>query len=240
MPREKHIIIGDDVTPEEVVAEALDSNCRTIAYTYTEPTIFFEYAEDTGVLAHEKGLKNIFVTNGYMTKECVGALDGIVDAANVDLKSFNDATYRRLCGARLEPVLETIERMRSVNMWIEVTTLVIPTVNDSDEELRSIARWLSELDVSIPWHISAFYPTYKMSDIARTPEEVIKRAREIGLAEGLRYVYTGNIPDLPGESTYCYECKRMLIERDGYVIKANHIEASKCPDCGALIDGVGL
>lgn len=240
MPRDHHQIIGEDVSPEAIVEAALRDNCSSIAYTYTEPTIFFEYAYDTAILAKEQGLKNVFVTNGYMTGECLDALDGTLDAANVDLKSFDDKTYKKVCGARLAPVLDSIEKMREMGIWVEVTTLIIPTINDSEAELRKIAQWIFKTDKKMPWHISAFYPTYKLLDKPRTPVSIIDRAREIGLQEGLRYVYTGNVPGDKGESTYCYNCKEMIIERYGFQVVKNIVEDSKCPKCGALIDGVEL
>ncbi len=240
MPHDHHQVIGEDVSPERIVEAALRDNCKSIAYTYTEPTIFFEYAYDTAKIAVERGLKNVFVTNGYMTGECLDALDGILDAANVDLKSFNEKTYKKLCGARLAPVLDSIVKMREMGVWVEVTTLIIPTINDSESELRDIASWIKKTDPKIPWHISAFYPTYKLLDKPRTPLSIITRAREIGFEEGLRYVYTGNVPGDKGESSYCYNCSETVIERYGYQIVKNSLKDSKCPKCGALIDGVEL
>lgn len=240
MPKTQHKVLGEDARPDEVVLEAVESGCSSISYTYTEPTIFFEYAYDIGVMARQMGLKNIFVTNGYMTRECLDEAKGMLDAANVDIKAFTEDFYRRVCGARLAPVLESIEYMRSLGIWVEVTTLVIPTLNDSDSELREIARWIYKTDKAMPWHISAFHPAYKLTDIRRTPASTLERAREIGLEEGLRYVYTGNIPGLSGESTYCYNCKELLIERLGFTVRKNLIVDSKCHRCGSVIDGVGL
>ncbi|WKZ33317.1 MAG: AmmeMemoRadiSam system radical SAM enzyme [Thermodesulfobacteriota bacterium] len=239
-PRERKVSSGEETSPEEIASEAYETGCSSVSYTYTEPTIFFEFAEDAGALAKGKGLKNIFVTNGYMTRECLDELEGLLDAANVDLKSFSDSTYRKVCGARLAPVLESIERMRELGIWVEVTTLVIPGINDSEEELREIARWIHRTDKRTPWHISAFHPAYKMADVPPTPVEKLERARDIGLEEGLRYVYTGNIPGHKGESTYCYNCGALLIERLGFRVKNNFIAESKCPKCGVVIDGVEL
>ncbi len=238
MPKEQSVIIGKDRTPEEIVSSARSLGCRSIAYTYTEPTIFFEYAYDIGVLAKESNIKNIFVTNGYMTKDCLDELDGVLDAANVDIKAFSEDFYKKVCGAKLAPVLDSIEYMRSLGIWVEITTLIIPTYNDSDDELRSIAKWISKLDKSIPWHLSAFHPTYKLLDAPRTTVESIERARDIGLSEGLRYVYSGNIPGMAGENTYCYNCDKLLIERVGFMVKSNTIKAGSCPSCKAEIDGV--
>ena len=240
MPKDRKRILGEDVTPEEVVEDALRTGCDSISYTYTEPTIFMEFAHDTARMATEKGIKNVFVTNGYMTREALESIRPYLHAANVDLKSFRDEFYRRICGARLQPVLESIQHMKALGIWVEVTTLIIPTENDSEEELRDIARWIYNLDPSIPWHVSAFYPAYKMTHLPRTPVSIIERAREIGLEEGLRYVYTGNVPGDPGESTYCYNCKEILIERYGFFVRRNLIEGGKCPYCRADIHGVGL
>ncbi|MBI5588285.1 MAG: AmmeMemoRadiSam system radical SAM enzyme [Deltaproteobacteria bacterium] len=240
MPRDLKKILGEDASPEEVVSEALGTGCSSISYTYTEPTIFFEYAHDIGALAREKGLKNIFVTNGYMTRECLDEAKGMLDAANVDIKAFTDDFYRKVCGARLAPVLDSIEYMRTLGIWVEVTTLVIPTLNDSEDELRNIARWIYRTDKAMPWHISAFHPTYRLTNVPRTPASILERAREIGLEEGLRYVYTGNIPGLKGESTYCYKCKEQLIDRFGFTVRKNLVRDSMCPKCGSVIDGVEI
>lgn len=240
MPRDQKKIIGELVSCEEVVNEALATGCASISYTYTEPTIFFEYAFDIGVMAHEKGIKNVFVTNGYMTGECIDELNGVLDGANVDIKAFTEGFYKKVCGARLAPVLESVERMRKLGIWVELTTLVIPTMNDSEEELRGLARWIAKTDKTMPWHLSAFHPAYKMKDLPPTPVATLHRAREIGLEEGLRYVYTGNIPGDAGESTYCYKCGTRLIERIGFAVKKNSIRDSACPKCSAPIDGVDL
>lgn len=240
MPKDQKRILGEEVKAEEVVNEAYETGCTSISYTYTEPTIFFEYAYDVGRLAKERALKNVFVTNGYMTRECLDESRGVLDAANVDLKGFSEGFYKKVCGAKLKPVLESIEYMRDIGIWVELTTLVIPTLNDSEEELRSIAKWISRTDKRMPWHISAFHPSYKLMDVPPTPAETIEKAREIGLEEGLRYVYTGNIPGLKGESTFCYKCGELLIERAGFTVKKNRVADSKCPRCSAEIDGVDL
>ncbi len=229
---------GHMSSAESVVESALAAGCKSISYTYTEPTIFFEFARDTAVLAKEAGLKNIFVTNGFMTKECLGELKGVLDAANVDIKAFTEGFYRDICGARLAPVLENIIEMRRLGIWVEVTTLIIPGLNNSAEELRALARWIYKTDKTMPWHISAFYPTYKLIEARPTSAEDLIMAHDIGLDEGLRYVYTGNIPGLKGESTYCYNCGRLLIERRGYGIGGILLKDSKCHECGSLINGV--
>ena len=220
-----------DFPPEEVVAEAKRNRCASIAYTYTEPTIFFEYAYDAALLAHQKGIKNIFVTNGYMTEEALETIEPYLDAANVDLKSFNPQFYRRIVGARLEPVLETIERMHQMGVWVEVTTLIIPGQNDGGEELREIARFIAGIDVEMPWHISRFVPHYKMRSTPFTPVETIHRAVEIGHEEGLRYIYAGNVPGDPYENSYCPHCGQMVIRRLGYHTHSE-LKGRACPFCG--------
>jgi pyruvate formate lyase activating enzyme len=240
MPKDQLRILGAESSPQEVVEAAMRAGCRSISYTYTEPTIFFEFASDTGVLARSRGLKNIFVTNGFMSRECLDESKGMLDAANVDIKSFSDAFYKRVCGGRLSPVLRSIEHMRTLGVWVEITTLVIPSMNDAEEELRSIARWIYGTDKTMPWHISAFHPAYRLMDVRSTPASAIERAREIGLEEGLRYVYTGNIPGLKGESTYCHNCGRLVIERHGFTVGRNLVRGGACPFCSSVIDGVEL
>lgn len=239
--RDEHLIMGQETTPERLVATAKRYNSRSIAYTYTEPTIFTEYAYDTAKLAHEAGIANIYVTNGYMTEEMLEAFNPYMDAANVDLKAWSDEFYRKYCGARLQPVLDSLKKMKELGIWVEVTTLVIPTLNDSEDELRQIAEFIAqELGVETPWHVSRFYPQYKLTDKPPTPVATLNRAREIGLEVGLRYVYEGNVPGSQGENTFCYNCGKLLIGRYGYRIMEYHIQDSKCVYCGVEIDGVGL
>jgi len=240
MPKDKGEIQGETIPPERIVMEALRTGCKSISYTYTEPTVFFEYAYEISKLAKEKGLKNLFVTNGYMSKEALQLIAPYLDGANVDLKSANEAFYKEICGARFSPVLENIQTMRKLGIWVEVTTLLIPTLNDSEEELRTIARLLRDIEPSIPWHVTAFHPDYKLLHLPPTPRSVLKKAREIGLSEGLKYVYSGNIPGDEGENTYCWNCHKILIRRWGFKVLENNIKEGKCPHCGAKIDGVGL
>lgn len=231
-------IMGEDMSPGQIVDKALDTNSVTIAYTYTEPTIYFELALDTARLAASKGLKNVFVSNGYMTEQCLKEISPDLHAANVDLKAFNDRFYKEQCGAKLEPVLKTLEIMKETGVWLEVTTLLIPGLNDSPQELRDLARFLSDLDRDIPWHISRFYPTYRLTNIHPTPPESIRRARDIGYEAGLKYVYSGNIPGDDGEKTFCHNCGKLLIDRFGFSVIQNKIKENQCPDCGADIPGV--
>jgi pyruvate formate lyase activating enzyme len=238
MPKERGIIVGHDVSPEEIVSAAKVNNCESIAYTYTEPTVFFEYAYDTAKLAKREGIKNVFVTNGYITSEALKKISPYLDAANIDLKSFKDNFYRKRCGARLKPVLDSIRLYKSLGIWIEITTLIIPTLNDSKEELRKIAEFISEIGEDTPWHISQFYPTYKLITLPRTPVVTLRKARKIGLEAGLKYVYEGNVPGENGENTYCPNCEKLLIHRFGYQIRENKIKNSTCTYCGAKIDGL--
>ncbi|RLC10220.1 MAG: AmmeMemoRadiSam system radical SAM enzyme [Deltaproteobacteria bacterium] len=240
MVRERHLILGETASPEQVVAATQKAGCRSIAYTYTEPTIFFEYAYDTAHLAHEAGLANLYITNGYMTEEMLETFQPYLDAANVDLKAFRDETYRTYVGARLQPVLDTMKVMKRLGIWLEVTTLVIPGINDDDGELKDAADFVAkELGVDTPWHISRFFPNYKMTDVSPTPVERLDRAREIGLEAGLRYIYIGN---LPGESnTVCHKCGQTLIRRLGYQILENRVQpGGHCPNCGTSVAGVGM
>ncbi len=237
-PRQTGRIGGQEVAPEELVAAARREGCRTIAYTYTEPTVFFEYALDTARRAAEEGIKNVFVTNGYMTAEALEMISPVLDAANVDLKSFRDEFYREICGASLQPVLETIERMPALGIWIEVTTLVIPGYNDSEGELREIAGFLAGLDPGIPWHVSGFFPTYRLTDAPPTPAATLRKAREIGRSAGLRHVYTGNLPGDDGENTYCPGCGKKIVERTGYRVGKVQIRDGKCAYCSTPAAGV--
>ncbi|HOL21748.1 MAG TPA: AmmeMemoRadiSam system radical SAM enzyme [bacterium] len=231
------LLFGREASPDEIVRLALKSECQSISYTYTEPTIFFEFAFDTAKKAKEKGLKNNFVTNGYMSRDALEMIAPYLDAANIDLKG-DEAFYKKLCGAKRAPVIDNIRLMRELSIWVEVTTLLIPEYNDSEEQIRETAGIIKSIDIAIPWHISRFYPHYKMSHHYPTPTEKISRAREIGSEEGLRYVYTGNIPGDEGEHTYCYSCKKLLIHRYGFSVLENKIRDGKCPFCGAEIDGV--
>ncbi len=229
-------------SPDYLAKAAHHHGCRSIAYTYTEPTIFFEYAYDTAVIAQSYGVKNIYVTNGYMTTEMLDAFGPYLHAANVDLKSFRDEFYRKVCGARLQPVLDSIRYMKKKGIWIEITTLIVPGHNDSEDELREMATFLAqEVGVETPWHVSRFHPDYQMLDAVATPVTTLERAREIGLEAGLRYVYEGNVVKSEGENTYCYNCHRLLIRRLGFGVRQNVIQpGSKCPQCGTVVDGVGM
>lgn len=229
-------IIGDYVAPEEVVAEAVEARCLSIAYTYTEPTIFFEYALDVSKLAAESGLKNVFVSNGYMSEEATRAIEPYLDGINIDLKG-DDEFYKKVCGARLDPVKRSIELMWDLGIWVEVTTLLIPGYNDSDSQLEDIARFLVGISPDIPWHVTAFYPTYKLKDAPPTSAAILRRAIKIGKEAGIKYVYGGNIPG-EDENTSCTHCGETLVERFAFRVARNGVVEGKCPNCGEVVPGV--
>lgn len=236
-----HQVFGEDLPPERIVELALETGCKSIAYTYNEPIVYFEYTYDTAKLAHEKGLKNIYVTSGYETRKAIDELAPFLDAMNIDIKFFKDESYQKISCARLKPVLEAIKYAHSKGIWIETTTLIIPGVNDSDEELRDIAKFQADLDPNMPWHISRFHPDYKMLDYPPTPIETLIRAYEIGKEEGLNFIYIGNYPDEDRESTYCPNCGFKVIDRYGYIgdIVHNYLTPEgNCPKCGTHIPGV--
>jgi pyruvate formate lyase activating enzyme len=242
MPRLQNTISGRNCRPEDIVQAALQHNCRSISYTYTEPTIFMEFCADCGRLAGKQGLSNVFVSNGYMTIEALELARDFLDGINVDLKAFTEEFYRQKCRASLAPVLENLRYIAGqTDIWLEVTTLVIPRMNDSDDELRQIARFIAEeLGPHVPWHISRFHPDYQQTDSSPTPSETLMRAYEFGKQAGLHYVFVGNMPGSGLESTACPECGHLLIERTGYRIGQYNILNGACPGCGAVVAGKGL
>ena len=241
VPRERELITGREATPEQIVSNALETGSHSIAYTYTEPTIFFEYAYDTARLAHQVGLANILVTNGYMSQKMLEMFHPYLDAANVDLKAFREKTYHRCVGAGLQPVLDNMKLMKKLGIWLEVTTLVIPVVNDDIFELRDAAQFVAqELGADTPWHISRFFPAYRMTSTPPTSQATLELAQQIGREEGLQYVYVGNISLENGSDTFCPNCGRALIRRHNFGVIFNRMETNKCPACGELIAGVGM
>jgi len=233
---QKKEIPGEEMTPEEIVREAIHNNCPSISYTYTEPTIFAEFALETMKLARTQGLKNVWVSNGYTTKEALEAVAPYLDAANIDLKFFRDDLYFRICGAHLKPVLEILKLYKKLGIWLEITTLVIPGKNDDQEQLEGIAKFIAkELGPETPWHLSRFFPMYKMTNISPTPEETIYQAREIGKRAGLKYIYGGNLPGDSTENTFCPKCDESVIKRFGYSIERLD-DKGKCRKCGEKID----
>ncbi|WP_029911328.1 AmmeMemoRadiSam system radical SAM enzyme [Pelobacter seleniigenes] len=237
-PREGQIIAGQELAPEAVVKEALAAGCRSVAYTYTEPTVFFEYCLDTARCARDNGLRNVFISNGYMSAEMLAQLHPWLDAANIDLKAFRDTTYQRFAGGRLQPVLDNLKRLHDYGIWTEVTTLLIPGLNDSAAELRELAEFMvRELGPETPWHVSRFFPQYKQNDRPPTPPQTILEAVEIGRAAGLQYIYPGNLAQKT--QTRCPGCGAVLIERDGFRVGLMRVTtASCCPECGAQVGGI--
>jgi len=232
-------IMGSDLPPEEIVAKAVALGCRSISYTYTEPTVFFEYAYDTAVLAHRAGLKNVFVTNGYITPEALAFIRPYLDAANIDLKGFTEQFYREFVKASLSEVLDCIREYKRLGIWIEITTLIIPGLNDSDEELTAMARFIAdELGPGTPWHVSRFHPTYRLTDRPATPAATLRKARQAGLAAGLLHVYEGNVPGEGGENTVCPGCGERVITRYGFSIEASTVRDGCCPSCGRALEGI--
>lgn len=241
-PREHphSMVPGDEVEPAAVVELARRRNCTTIAHTYTEPTIFLEYARDVARLATAQGIENIFVTNGYMTSEALELMDGWLHAANVDIKTPDDDVAKKLTGARATPVMENIRRMKEKGIWVEATTLVVPGHNDTDTHLGAVAEFLASVDPNIPWHLSRFHPAYKMADAGSTPPETLTRACELARRAGLRYVYTGNLWGDDNESTRCPQCGQVVIRRFGFSIRDTALNNGKCAHCSAPIAGIGL
>lgn len=228
---------GLSASPQYLVDYALKNNLRAIAYTYNEPAIFVEYAYDTAKLAHKNGLKNVFVSNGYESKETLEYMQPYLDAINIDLKSFREEFYQKVCKARLAPVLENIKRVRKMNIWEEVTTLIIPGENDSEKELTEIAQFLVSVSSDLPWHVTRFHPEYKMTDKEETKEETLIKAYQIGKKAGLKYVYVGNILNNKYESTYCPNCQEKLISRNWDEVEILNFTNGKCGKCGEKIAG---
>jgi len=241
VPHEDGDLYGRSIRPKDIVDSALHAQCRSIAYTYTEPTVFMELAADCAALARGAGLTNVFVSNGYLSPEAVDFVRPWLDGINIDLKSFRDDYYRTLCKARLQPVLDTCRRLvHETDIWVELTTLVVPGQNDTDAELTDIATFIAhDLGHHVPWHVSRFYPQYHMDDIPPTPEATLQRAYDIGKEAGLQFIYIGNLPGTRAESTFCPSCGTLLIERVGYTIRKNTLRDGRCPQCNAGIPGFG-
>lgn len=237
---QKSGMIGSSYSAQQIVSAAIDNKCRSISYTYTEPTIFMELASDCGRLAKQKGLENIFVSNGYMTIEAVDFAKDWLSAINIDLKSFNDGFYKRVCKASLEPVLDTIKYITErTDMWLELTTLIVPDQNDSDDEIKDIADFIASLrDGNVPWHVSRFYPNYNMDGVGPTSEDTMLNAYRTGKEAGIKHVYIGNMPSGKGQNTLCPDCGKVVIERSGYRIGETSIEKGCCKGCGGEISGI--
>ncbi|MFC2078641.1 AmmeMemoRadiSam system radical SAM enzyme [Candidatus Bipolaricaulota bacterium] len=230
-------IVGDRIAAREIVMDAVESGCHSIAYTYTEPTIAIEYVLEVMEAAREAGLTNVWVTNGYFTAEAAALIVPLLDAANIDLKGISEGMYHDVVGGNVRPVLDTIERLVGSGVWVEATTLIIPGINDSRDELRWTAEAIRGISPTIPWHVSRFFPAYRMVDRAPTPAETLEMAKAIGHDVGLQFVYIGNLPG-EGESTHCSSCGAKVIARSGFLVKSNRLLEGVCPDCETVIPGV--
>ena len=227
------------IPPETIVELARQNRCASISYTYTEPTIFFELAYDTARLARKHGIKNCFVSNGFMTPEAVETIAPVLDAINVDLKFFSEETYRTVCGGALQPVLDCLVNLVRAGVWVEVTTLVVPGMNDSEEELRQIAEFIAtRLGPHVPWHVSRFHGDYQQRSAPATPLATLELARDLGLRAGLKYVYGGNAPGQVDERTYCTRCREVLIDRLGFTVENLRLKNGLCPNCQTPAEGV--
>lgn len=228
-----------EVPPEVVVRKAKEIGAHSIAYTYVEPTIFYEYMSDIGVLAKKAGLLNVYHSNGFINPNPLRNLCKVLDAANIDLKGFTDTFYRELCNGELGPVLETLKTLRQEKVHLEITNLIIPTKNDEMSGVKEMCLWVKkELGADTPIHFSRFYPLYKLRSLPPTPVSTLEKARAVALSAGLEYVYVGNVPGHEGEHTYCPKCKKMVIQRTGYMIGEMHLKGGKCGYCGKPIPGI--
>ncbi len=237
-PRTDGEVRGYEVSPEEIVDRAVDAGCASIAYTYTEPTVFFEYAYDIAIIAHKRGLRNVFVSNGFMSREAIDKIAPVLDGINVDLKGFSDEFYRKVVGGALKPVLDNIRYLHDLGIWVEVTTLIVPGHNEDDASLSKIAKFVSGVGVDVPWHVSRFFPHFKMKDVPLTPIDVLRRAYEIGKEAGVKYIYVGNVASEGFESTVCPKCGKVVVERSGFEVSEIKLKKGKCGFCGEKIAGV--
>lgn len=229
---------GDELSPKEIVDFCLDHRLPAIAFTYNEPAIFTELAAEVMELAKPRGIKGVFVSNGYETTEALNFLEPYIDAYNIDLKGFTEKFYQKVCKAKLFPVLETIEEIFKRGKWLEITTLLVPGENDSEKELKQVAQFIASVSADIPWHLSAFYPTYIYADRVATPPETLVRAYEIGKKAGLKYVYVGNVADKKRSTTYCPSCGEALIIRSGFAVSEYNIKNGQCGKCKIKIAGI--
>ncbi len=228
-----------DLMPEKVVEETLAANCKSIAYTYSEPIVFYEYVYDTAKLARLSGIKNVFVSAGYINEQPLRALSKYLDAANIDLKSFDNDTYEMLNAGTLEPVLNTLKVLKEEGVWLEITNLIVPSWTDDLDGIKKMTDWLFENGFqNTPLHFSRFHPDYKLTNLPPTPLETLAKARNIAIEAGLNYVYIGNVPGSEGQHTFCPTCKNRVIERNGFQIKSMHLENGKCTNCNTEIAGV--
>jgi pyruvate formate lyase activating enzyme len=238
MVNEEQEIKGETISPERLVENALKNHAHSISYTYTEPTVFFELMLETARLAHKEGIKNVMVSNGYMTSQALSLLGPFLDAANIDLKAFNEKFYNKYCSASLKPVLETISAMKARGIWLEITTLLIPGLNDDGEEIKRLISFLLELDESMPWHVSRFFPQYQLQHIRPTAQDLIEKFLRLGAEMGLKYLYSGNLTVDCWNDTHCPRCEKKLIQRLGYKTEITTLQSGKCQFCGQAIPGV--
>ncbi len=231
------------ITPAELVgkvkASASRYDCHTIAYTYSEPTVFYEYMHDTAALAREQGIGSVSITNGYMLEKPLRQLCEHLTGIKIDLKAFTEDFYKKMCAAKLAPVLDALQVLASTGIWMELVILILPTLNDSREEIRKMAKWVGKhLGPDVPMHFTRFHPTYRVKNLPRTPVNTVERARKIAMDAGVRYAYVGNVPWNEGENTFCHSCGKPLIQRRGFMIRKNRITDGTCPDCNTKIPGV--
>ena len=230
----------EERAPKWIISQAIKSGCKSIAYTYTEPTILFEYVLETAKLAKKAGLKNVSVTNGYINKAPLHELYKHIDAANVDLKGFTTKFYGDVCKAKLEPVLDTLVELKKMDVWLEITNLIIPKLNDDMEKIKEMCLWIKDnLGVEYPLHFSAFYPCYKLGSYPPTPKETLDEAKKVADKVGLKHVYTGNVMNKEGNNTYCSKCGNLLIKR-GFMfdVRQNYLESGRCPKCSKQLNGI--
>jgi len=240
VPRDHGKIAGQSYSPESIAEMAVRTGCQSISYTYTEPTVYYEIAKDVMKEAHKRNLYNVWVTNGYMSREMLEDARGLIDAANVDLKAFSDEFYRKYCHSHLQGVLDSLQLMKRMGIWLEVTTLLIPSLNDSAEEVNALAEFIhTALGPDTPWHVSRFYPRYKETSLPPTDVEKLRKVRQIGLEAGLLFVYTGNVPMDEGEKTFCPQCGNLVVDRRGYTTRVLAASQGKCRHCGYQLPGVG-
>jgi len=232
--------LADAAGPEEIANAAARLGCRSVAFTYNDPVIFLEYARDVAAACEDRDIRAVAVTAGYINSEPRSEMFSFIDAANVDLKAFDEGFYHRIAGGHLDPVLDTLRYLRhETGVWFEITNLVIPEHNDAEDEIRRMVDWIAEeLGPDVPLHFSAFHPSYRMRDVPPTPRATLRRARDIAKRAGLHHVYTGNVHDPEGDTTYCAGCGTVLIARDWYEVHAWNLDAGACPECGALCAGV--
>jgi pyruvate formate lyase activating enzyme len=230
-----------DLMPSRVVEEAEKSSCRSIAYTYSEPIAFYEYTFDTAKLARSKGIKNLMISNGYINEKPLRELCKYIDAANINLKSFNDEIYQKLNAGSLQPVLNTLKILRDEGVWLEITNLIIPNWTDMPEMTKQMCDWLVKNSFQdTPLHFSRFFPQYKLTSLPYTPVTILEKARNIAMSSGIKYVYIGNVPGSAAENTYCPGCKKIVLERKGFTILSNNLKNSNCKFCGVKIAGVWM